>query len=194
MLLSQFYRGAPSHFSVGDKKKALEEARLAAQYGPGKPVNHLALAEAYLATDDKDQAVRELETVLKLPPPAEYPSRRLDRTSRPPGTCWPSFGAPLRRIHRNRSLPQAFRMPKPAGTRAADGSAGGRPRTGTAACRLPTRVRPAPIRRNARGAAFADASVPPGANATGQCADWTHPVFSLRQRPAAGKASGSQCQ
>jgi tetratricopeptide (TPR) repeat protein len=71
MLLSQFYRQAPSSISVGDKKKALAEAKLAVEMGPGYTINHLALAEALLDNGDKDDAVREFKTAQTLSAPAD---------------------------------------------------------------------------------------------------------------------------
>jgi hypothetical protein len=72
MLLAKFYHNSPSGLSVGDKRKALEHAKLAVQYGPGYSINHLALAEIYLDRKQRDAAVAALQTILGLTPPADY--------------------------------------------------------------------------------------------------------------------------
>ena len=62
MLLSEFYRQAPSGISVGDKTKAMEEAKLAVETGPQYAINHLALAEIYIDRGEKPAAIQELQT------------------------------------------------------------------------------------------------------------------------------------
>ena len=71
MLLSQFYRASPGTISVGDKKKALEEGRLAVEYGPQYAINHIAYAKALMETGDKEAAIKELNVVLALSAPAD---------------------------------------------------------------------------------------------------------------------------
>src|SRR5258706_8392945 len=68
MLLAEFYRQSPRLFSVGDKKKALEHAQLAVQYGPGYAINHLVLARAYLDLGKKEEGIMELQKVVSLRP------------------------------------------------------------------------------------------------------------------------------
>ena len=80
MLLAEFYRQAPRLFSVGDKEKALQHAKLAVQYGPGYAINHLVLARTELDLGKKEDAVAELQKVLSLPPPADaIPETRADQ-------------------------------------------------------------------------------------------------------------------
>jgi tetratricopeptide (TPR) repeat protein len=80
MLLAQFYEKSPGMFSVGDKKKALEHAQLAVQYGPDYAINHLTLAKIYIARKRPTEAKAELETVLKLNPPADaIPETKADQ-------------------------------------------------------------------------------------------------------------------
>jgi tetratricopeptide (TPR) repeat protein len=69
MLLAEFYRQAPAHISVGDKKKALEEAKLAVTHGPGYAINHIAYARALIDNNQKASAIAELRAVLILTPP-----------------------------------------------------------------------------------------------------------------------------
>lgn len=71
MLLSQFYRQAPSGISVGDKTKAFTEAKLAVQYGPDRAINRLALAQIQIDRGEKDAAIRELKMILAMTPPAD---------------------------------------------------------------------------------------------------------------------------
>lgn len=80
MLLAQFYRKAPANISVGDKKKALEEARKAVETGPGYAINHLVLAESLLDQGQRDEAIREFRAILALTPPADaIPETRGDQ-------------------------------------------------------------------------------------------------------------------
>lgn len=71
MLLAEFYRQAPAHISVGDKKKALAEAQAAVQDGPQYAIDHIALARAFIDNDQKEKAVAELRTVLTLNAPSD---------------------------------------------------------------------------------------------------------------------------
>jgi tetratricopeptide (TPR) repeat protein len=81
MLLSSFYRHAPGWpISVGDKKKALEEALLAVTYGNGVAINHLVLARSYLSFGRKQEARQELQKILTLTPPSDaVPETRADQ-------------------------------------------------------------------------------------------------------------------
>ena len=80
MLLASFYLHAPRFVSVGDKAKALEHARLAAQYGPGYAIDHLVLARVYLDQKKKADAVAELQKIVRLQPPADaIPETRADQ-------------------------------------------------------------------------------------------------------------------
>jgi tetratricopeptide (TPR) repeat protein len=82
MLLSSFYREAPGVISVGDKAKALEQAKLAVEYGPGYAINHLVLAKIDLDRGLKDQAIEELRVIMKLtPPPDAIPETRADQAT-----------------------------------------------------------------------------------------------------------------
>jgi tetratricopeptide (TPR) repeat protein len=82
MLLASFYREAPGVISVGDKAKAYEEAKLAVLYGPGYAINHLVLARVELDRGEKDEAIKELQLIIALPPPADaVPETRADQDS-----------------------------------------------------------------------------------------------------------------
>ncbi len=80
MLLAEFYRQSPRLVSVGNKDKALEEARLAVEYGPEHAINHLVLARAYLDLGKKEDGVAELQKISTLTPPADaIPETRSDQ-------------------------------------------------------------------------------------------------------------------
>jgi tetratricopeptide (TPR) repeat protein len=80
MLLARFYEQAPSMISVGDKKKALEHALLAVEHGDGYAINHVTLAEIYIARNQKEAARKELEKTLALtPPPDAVPETKSDQ-------------------------------------------------------------------------------------------------------------------
>ncbi len=80
MVLAEFYRQAPKHISVGDKAKALEQARLAVEDGPDYAINHLALARALLDLGKKEEGIAELQKALTLPaPPDAIPETRADQ-------------------------------------------------------------------------------------------------------------------
>jgi tetratricopeptide (TPR) repeat protein len=80
MLLAEFYRQAPRHISIGDKTKALEQARLAVEYGPEYTIDHLVLARALLDLDKKDEAIAVLQKTLALTAPASViPETRADQ-------------------------------------------------------------------------------------------------------------------
>jgi tetratricopeptide (TPR) repeat protein len=83
MLLAEFYRQSPGWpISIGNMKKALEQARLAVQYGPDYAINHLILAKVYLSIDKKADAKQELEKLLSLPPPEDaVPETRSDQAT-----------------------------------------------------------------------------------------------------------------
>lgn len=82
MLLAEFYRQSPRLLSIGDKSKALVEARLAVQHGPEYAINHLVLARALLDTNQRDEAIAELKTILTLPAPANaVPETRADQAT-----------------------------------------------------------------------------------------------------------------
>ena len=71
MLLSQFYDQAPKLFSVGNKSKGLEEARLAVKYGPQYAIAHLALARNLKDTGHKEDSIEQLKYVLGMPAPPD---------------------------------------------------------------------------------------------------------------------------
>jgi Tfp pilus assembly protein PilF len=77
MLLSEFFREAPASVSVGDKVKALEQAKLAVETGPGIPINHLALAKAYRANGQNEAAIAELQKILTLS--VQTPEGKIDQ-------------------------------------------------------------------------------------------------------------------
>ena len=80
MLLASFYREAPGVISVGDKAKAYEHAKLAVLYGPQYAINHLVLARVELDRGEKDEAIKELQLTIALPPPADaVPETRADQ-------------------------------------------------------------------------------------------------------------------
>jgi tetratricopeptide (TPR) repeat protein len=80
MLLASFYHESPALLSVGDKDKALEEAKTAVAAGPGYAINHLVLARCYLDRGKKEEARKELETILQLTPPQDaIPETRSDQ-------------------------------------------------------------------------------------------------------------------
>jgi len=65
-LLSEFYRGAPAGISVGNKKKALEEARRAVELEPDRAINHLSYARALKEQGQKGAAIEQLRFVLAM--------------------------------------------------------------------------------------------------------------------------------
>jgi len=80
MLLASFYREAPGVISVGDKTKAYEHARLAVECGPEHAINHLILARVDLDRGQKEDAIKELQTITTLTPPADaIPETRADQ-------------------------------------------------------------------------------------------------------------------
>ena len=80
MLLAEFYRQSPRILSVGNKKKALEHAQLAVQYGPAYAIHHLVLARADLDLGKKEEGIMELQKVVTLPPPPDaVPETRADQ-------------------------------------------------------------------------------------------------------------------
>ena len=82
MLLAEFYRQAPSVISVGDKKKALEQARMAVRDGPAQAINHLVFARALLDNGRREEAILELRSILALPaPPDAGPETHSDQAT-----------------------------------------------------------------------------------------------------------------
>jgi tetratricopeptide (TPR) repeat protein len=82
MLLAEFYRQSPRLLSVGNKEKALEEARLAVQYAPQYAIHHLVLARACLDLGKKDEGIAQLQLILTLAAPADVvPETRADQAS-----------------------------------------------------------------------------------------------------------------
>ncbi len=80
MLLAEFFRQSPRLFSIGDKKKALAQARMAVEYGPGYAINHLVLARACLDVGQKEEGISELQKIMTLSPPADaIPETRADQ-------------------------------------------------------------------------------------------------------------------
>ncbi|WP_068140244.1 tetratricopeptide repeat protein [Limnochorda pilosa] len=78
-VLSQVYRKVPGWpLSVGDKRKALEHARVAAELSPDDTSRQLNLAESLLALGENDEAARVLQRVLDMPltPGDEVNSRK----------------------------------------------------------------------------------------------------------------------
>ena len=67
-VLGVLYRKAPGWpLSSGDINKAEEHALLAVKYGPNRTLNHLGLAEVYIARDKNKEAKEELLIVINLP-------------------------------------------------------------------------------------------------------------------------------
>jgi len=80
MLLASFYRESPSVISVGDKPKALEEAKLAVEYGPQYAIDHLVLARSLLELGKKEEGITQLRIIVHLTPPADaVPETRADQ-------------------------------------------------------------------------------------------------------------------
>ena len=80
MLLAEFYRQAPAHLSVGDKKKALIEAQAAVDDGPQYAIDHIVLARALIDHDQKERAIAELRAALALTaPPDAIPETLSDK-------------------------------------------------------------------------------------------------------------------
>ena len=80
MLLAEMYRQAPNWISKGDKQKALEQARLASQYGSAYALNYVVLAKALLDTNHKEEAIHELQTAIQLQaPPNAIPETKSDQ-------------------------------------------------------------------------------------------------------------------
>lgn len=71
MLLAEFYRQAPAHISVGDKRKALGEAQAAVDDGPQYAIDHIVLARALIDNGQKERAIAELREVLALTAPSD---------------------------------------------------------------------------------------------------------------------------
>jgi tetratricopeptide (TPR) repeat protein len=80
MLLAEFYRQAPSMISVGDKKKALEQAEAAVQDDPTHVINHVIYARALIDNHRKEDAMAQLRMALSLPAPADaVPETKADQ-------------------------------------------------------------------------------------------------------------------
>ena len=71
MLLAEFYRQAPSTISIGDKKLALLHAHIAVEKGPTYAINHLVYAKTLKDVGRKEEAIDQLNQVLKLSPPVD---------------------------------------------------------------------------------------------------------------------------
>lgn len=73
-VLSLLYWKVPGPpLSIGNKQKALEEAKLAVKLEPANTQYRLGLGEAYLALKDKAAARREFEEVLAMAPTPDDP-------------------------------------------------------------------------------------------------------------------------
>jgi tetratricopeptide (TPR) repeat protein len=80
MLLASFYRESPAVISVGDKGKALEEAKFSVEYGPQYAIDHLVLARCFLDLEKKEEGIAQLQIILNLTPPADaVPETRADQ-------------------------------------------------------------------------------------------------------------------
>ena len=80
MLLASFYRESPGIISVGDKQKALEEAKLAVEYGPQYAIDHLVLARTLLDLGKKEEGIAQLQIIVDLTPPEDaVPETRADQ-------------------------------------------------------------------------------------------------------------------
>ena len=67
-VLGRLYHQAPGFpISVGNKKKALECLEKALKLGPKFYLNHLFLAELYIATGEKAKAKERLQWILDAP-------------------------------------------------------------------------------------------------------------------------------
>lgn len=67
-VLGVLFRKAPGWpLSSGDINKAEEHALLAVKYGPNRTLNHLGLAEVYIARDENKEAREQLNIVINLP-------------------------------------------------------------------------------------------------------------------------------
>ncbi len=68
-VLGVLYRKAPGWpLSSGDINKAEEHALLAVKYGPDRILNHIGLAEVYMAKDRNKEARQQLLIAIELPP------------------------------------------------------------------------------------------------------------------------------
>jgi tetratricopeptide (TPR) repeat protein len=80
MLLAQFYQQSPAMFSIGDKTKALEQAKLAVEDDGNSSINRLTLGKIYLDHGDKTAAKEQLEKAVALtPPPDRIPETKSDQ-------------------------------------------------------------------------------------------------------------------
>jgi hypothetical protein len=65
---------------VGDKQKALEEAKLAVEDGPQYAIDHLVLARSFLDFGKKEEGIAQLQIIVNLRPPADaVPETRADQ-------------------------------------------------------------------------------------------------------------------
>jgi len=77
-LMGRFYHQCPGWpIGSGDIKKAIQTLEKAVAIGPGFFLNHLYLADAYIAKYKKPQARELLQTILDSPAPAEWPKYHL---------------------------------------------------------------------------------------------------------------------
>lgn len=78
-VLSELYRQVPGPpISIGNKQRALQEAKLAVQLGPMEASHWLALGKAYTALRDYAEARKALNQVLTLPVSQEDPQGHAD--------------------------------------------------------------------------------------------------------------------
>ncbi|MGE5577366.1 MAG: tetratricopeptide repeat protein, partial [Syntrophothermus sp.] len=82
-VLGVLYRKAPSRpLSIGDIKKALQEATLAVQYAPADTLYRVGLAEVHIALKEYDKARSILEEAIKMPPtPGDEPAGEMDKAT-----------------------------------------------------------------------------------------------------------------
>lgn len=73
-LMAELYLQLPgAPLSIGDKKKAVEEASLAVKYDPGESCHHLVLGRALIATKQYDEARAALNRLIEMEPSKEDP-------------------------------------------------------------------------------------------------------------------------
>lgn len=82
-VLGVLYRKAPPRpLSVGDIKKALQEANLAVKYAPADTLYRVGLAEVHIALKEYDKARGILEEAIKMPPtPGDEPAGEMDKAT-----------------------------------------------------------------------------------------------------------------
>ncbi len=82
-VLGVLYRKAPPRpLSVGDIKKALQEANLAVKYAPADTLYRVGLAEVHIALKEYDKARGILEEAIETPPtPGDEPAGEMDKAT-----------------------------------------------------------------------------------------------------------------